>query len=108
MAAGKHQIILETVVGSYAGKAKRRPELGETVVAWAAEGSDKWQLVSPTKTVAYTDASWVVYESNQRKMLEEFGIRCTVESVTPKGSTAATRWWRWPLASCSSRTRHSA
>lgn len=44
---GKPQfLVLETLVGSYVGKSVRRPELGETIVAWSPEGSQQWQLVS--------------------------------------------------------------
>lgn len=47
---GKPQfLVLETLVGSYVGKSVRRPELGETIVAWSPEGSQQWQLVSPER-----------------------------------------------------------
>ncbi len=64
---GKPQFfVLETLVGSYVGKSVRRPELGETVVAWSAEGSERWQLVSPgARQVPYTDAGWMSYEKER-------------------------------------------
>jgi hypothetical protein len=64
---GKPQfIVLETLVGSYAGKAVRRPELGETVVAWSPEGSESWKLLTSGKReVPYTDAGWAAYEAER-------------------------------------------
>jgi hypothetical protein len=55
-------VVLETIVGGLIDKARRRPELGETVVAVSREGSDTWQLLSPgRRTVPYTDAGWAAY-----------------------------------------------
>ncbi|MCA1964988.1 MAG: LamG domain-containing protein, partial [Prosthecobacter sp.] len=64
---GKPQFfVLETLVGSYVGKSVRRPELGETVVAWSPQGTESWQLVSPGKRrVPYTDAGWAEYEKER-------------------------------------------
>jgi mono/diheme cytochrome c family protein len=64
---GKPQFfVLETVVGSFAGKAVRRPELGETVVAWSKQGTETWQLVTAGKReVAYNDAGWTEYEKER-------------------------------------------
>ena len=38
----EHFVIMETMVGGVAGKSKRRPEFGETVVAISPEGSEHW------------------------------------------------------------------
>ncbi|AGA24872.1 DUF1553 domain-containing protein [Singulisphaera acidiphila] len=54
---GTHLVILETIVGGRKGSA-RRPELGETVVAIAREGSDSFRLLAPHKVVPYNDAGW--------------------------------------------------
>ena len=64
---GKPQfIVMETLVGSYVGKAVRRPELGETVVAWSKEGTQTWQLISSGKrSVPYNDAGWAAYETER-------------------------------------------
>ena len=64
---GKPQfIVLETMVGSFAGKAVRRPELGETVVAWSKQGTESWSLITPGKrTVPYNDAGWAAYETER-------------------------------------------
>jgi hypothetical protein len=64
---GKPQFfVLETLVGSYVGKSVRRPELGETVVAWSPQGTESWQLVTPGKrAVPYTDAGWAAYEQER-------------------------------------------
>jgi hypothetical protein len=64
---GKPQfIVLETLVGSFAGKSVRRPELGETIVAWSKQGTESWQLVSPGKrAVIYNDTGWAEYEKER-------------------------------------------
>ncbi|MEZ5385224.1 MAG: DUF1553 domain-containing protein [Prosthecobacter sp.] len=64
---GKPQfLVLETLVGSYIGKNIRRPELGETVVAWSKQGTESWELVTPGKrVVAYNDAGWTSYEKER-------------------------------------------
>ena len=70
---GKEQLfVLETIVGGYSGKNKRRPELGETVVAWSRAGSQSWELLTPgSRRVAYTDDGWVAYEAERRAHLDE-------------------------------------
>ena len=64
---GKPQfVVLETLVGSWVGKAVRRAELGETVVAWSPEGSERWKLLTPGKReVPYNDAGWNAYEAER-------------------------------------------
>src|SRR5262249_55822028 len=63
---GEHLVVLETIVGGYIGKAKRRPELGETVAAVSPQGSESWQLLSPgSRVVPYTDAGWAAYEAER-------------------------------------------
>ncbi len=64
---GKPQFfVLETIVGSYVGKSIRRPELGETVVAWSKQGTETWELVTAGKRgVAYNDAGWAEYEKER-------------------------------------------
>jgi hypothetical protein len=58
--------VLETLVGSYIGKNIRRPELGETVVAWSKQGTETWQLVTPGKRVVpYNDVAWAEYEKER-------------------------------------------
>jgi mono/diheme cytochrome c family protein len=62
-------VVLETLIGGLEPKSKSpfRPELGETVVAVALEGTNEWRLLSPgTASIPYTDAAWVEYESGQR------------------------------------------
>jgi mono/diheme cytochrome c family protein len=62
----EHVVVLETIVGGYIGRAKRRPELGETVVAWSRQDSDSWELLAPGKRVVpYTDAGWAGYEAER-------------------------------------------
>lgn len=64
---GKPQfIVLETLVGSYTGKSVRRPELGETVVAWSKQGTEAWSLITPGKReVPYNDTGWATYEKER-------------------------------------------
>jgi hypothetical protein len=65
-------VVLETLIGqvSPALKSPFRPELGETVVAVALEGSTEWRLLSPGKReVPYTDAGWEAYAEERRQRL---------------------------------------
>ena len=69
---GEHAVVLETIVGNYVGKNKRRPELGETVVAVSLAGSESWQLLTPgTRVVPYTDAGWAAYEAERAAHLDK-------------------------------------
>jgi hypothetical protein len=64
---GEHFIIMETLVGGTMGKSWRRAELGETVVAWSPQGSQSWQLLSPSgETLPYTDNGWENYAAERR------------------------------------------
>ncbi|MBB5032002.1 DUF1553 domain-containing protein [Prosthecobacter vanneervenii] len=78
---GKPQfIVLETLVGSYVGKSIRRPELGETVVAWSQQGTETWKLVTPGKrTVPYTDAGWAAYEQERNAHYAEVNAKKRAE-----------------------------
>ncbi len=63
---GEHLVVLESVVGSFLGKNKRRPELGETVVAISEAGSESWRLLTPDdRLVPYTDAGWAAFEAER-------------------------------------------
>lgn len=64
---GEHLVVLETLVGMHlgGGAGRRRPELGETVVALSPHGSESWQLVSPAGSIPYTDAGWAAYEAGR-------------------------------------------
>ena len=72
---GEHVVVLEAIVGGPLGsgsKAKRRPELGELVVAVSLEGRDTWSLLTPgAKAVPYTDAGWEAYEAERRQHFDE-------------------------------------
>lgn len=69
---GEHFVILETMIGGVAGRSKRRPEFGETVVAISPEGTESWSLLSPgSREVAYTDEGWAKYEEERRNWLAE-------------------------------------
>jgi mono/diheme cytochrome c family protein len=63
---GEHLVVMESIVGGYIGNGKRRPELGETVVAISPQGSESWQLLSPaSRTFPYTDEGWAAYEAER-------------------------------------------
>lgn len=69
---GEHAVVLETIVGNYVGKSKRRPELGETVVAVSLAGSESWHLLAPgSRVLPYTDAGWAAYEAERAAHLDK-------------------------------------
>ncbi len=69
---GEHVVVMETIVGNYLGNNKRRPELGETVVAVSFAGSEAWHLLTPgTRVVPYTDAGWNAYEAERASHLDK-------------------------------------
>lgn len=69
---GEHVVVLETIVGNYLGSGRRRPELGETVVAVSTAGSESWRLLSPgSRVVSYTDAGWEAYEAERGARLDK-------------------------------------
>jgi len=70
---GEHVFILEQMIGGIAGNSRRRPEVGESVVAISYQGTDKWELLSPGKRkVSYTDKGWADYEKERRDWLVGF------------------------------------
>ena len=97
---GKPQFfVLETLVGSYIGKNIRRPELGETVVAWSKQGTETWQLVTPGKrVVAYNDAGWADYEKERNahydaiNMKKRAELRAKSDPYWAKRRKAANAW----------------
>jgi mono/diheme cytochrome c family protein len=69
---GEHAVLLETIVGSFLGNSRRRPELGETVVAISLQGSDSWQLLNPgERRVTYNDAGWEAYAQERTAWLDK-------------------------------------
>lgn len=97
---GKPQlVVLETLVGSYTGKSRRRAELGETVVAWSRQGTETWQLLSPGKReVAYNDASWPAYEADRNAYYDKMNsaarstLRAKFDGYWDKRRDAAEEW----------------
>ncbi len=70
---GEHLVSFETMVGGVVGNAKRRPEIGEAVVAISYQGTDTWELLSPgSRKVAYNDKGWAEYETERRAWLQDF------------------------------------
>lgn len=67
---GEHFVIVEQFVGGViSGKARRRPETGEFVIAWSREGSTQWELLTPgERFIAYDDAHWPSFEARQRNL----------------------------------------
>jgi len=75
-----HFVVLETMVGGVAGRSKRRPELGETVVAISLEGTETWSLLSPgERQVRYTDEGWAAYEAERREWLQVVDAKARAE-----------------------------
>jgi hypothetical protein len=68
---GEHRVAVETVVGYVISpKSRRRPELGETVVAWSPDGSTDWYLLSPgPQRIDYDDAGWARYAAAEDERL---------------------------------------
>src|SRR5262245_62093219 len=72
---GEHLVVMETIVGNYIGNNRRRPELGETVVAISFAGNESWQLLAPgTRVVPYTDAGWSAYETERASHLDRVNM----------------------------------
>jgi len=78
---GKPQfMVLETLVGSYTGKNVRRPELGETVVAWSKQGTETWELVTPgQRIVPYNDEAWAAYEKERNTVYDAMNAKRRAE-----------------------------
>lgn len=99
---GEHLVVLETFVGSYSGpKQKRRPELGETVVAIALEGRPTWQLLTPgSRVISYTDDGWTAYEAERTTHYDRLAaerraaLRQTQADYWQRRRTAAQEWLR--------------
>jgi mono/diheme cytochrome c family protein len=70
-AGGEHHFALETVVGYVLSpKSRRRPELGETVVAWSPDGAQTWHLAAPgTNRPVYSDTAWNLFQSAEETRL---------------------------------------
>lgn len=62
---GTCRVVLETVVGGLKNKKPLRPELGETLAAFALAGSDEFRLLAPRRIVALTDAGWEAYTAER-------------------------------------------
>lgn len=98
----EHFVVLETVVGGYLGKNKRRPELGETVLAWSREGTESWELLTPSGKpgIPYTDAGWENYEADQKTELAvanakaRESLRQSQSAYWEKRRAAALDWLR--------------
>jgi hypothetical protein len=70
-------VVLETLVGGVEPKSKKpfRPELGETVVAVAAEGSGEWRVLAPGQaSFRYTDAAWNAYAAERRQRFDAMNL----------------------------------
>jgi cytochrome c553 len=99
LGGGEHFVIFETIVGGFAGKSKRRPELGETVVAISLEGSDTWQLLTPSdRKIPYNDAGWDAYAAERRVFLDKLDawsraiVRQEHDGYWNKRREAAQKW----------------
>ncbi len=95
----EHLVILESVVGSFLGKNKRRPELGETVVAISEAGSESWRLLTPDdRVIPYTDAGWASFEAERTAHYDQVNtaaraaLRKQQDVYWQTRRTAATDW----------------
>ncbi len=97
---GEHLVQVEQIIGGViSAKTRRRPELGEFVVAWSPAGSKQWQLVTPSQqTVTYNDSAWMAYENEQRSQLDAMNtarraeVRATQADYWQERRQAATEW----------------
>ncbi len=74
--AGKHRIKLEF----FAGGRKRRPEVGETSISLAPEGSDKFVVLGHAKGFPLTDDGWLAWEDNRRQELVKINQQRRLEA----------------------------
>jgi hypothetical protein len=78
---GEHVVSFETMIGGVVGNARRRPEVGEAVVAISYQGTDTWELLSPgSRKVAYTDKGWAEYETERRAWLKNLNQKRRAEA----------------------------
>ncbi len=96
---GEHVVLVEQLVGGVMGKAKRRPELGEFVVAWSREGTSAWELLTASdRTIAYTDSGWASYQAEQQARLNQLNsarraeVRATQAAYWERRRQAASEW----------------
>lgn len=92
---GPQSFVLETILGG----SRRRPELGETVVAVSLQGSSAWHLLTPgPRVVPYTDAGWAAYETERSQHFDRVNAQARAaarERHRPywDGRRAAAREW---------------
>lgn len=79
---GEHRFVLETVVGHViGGKSRRRPELGETVVAISPGESSRWLLLAPGRDPpAYDDEGWEAFAAGEERRLAEIDAAARAEA----------------------------
>jgi mono/diheme cytochrome c family protein len=71
-AGGRHDVRFEIMVGGREGKAPRRVEVGETVVAVALAGSSDWRILTPSgQGIPYQDAAWAAFAESVHRQLAE-------------------------------------
>ncbi len=67
---GLCEVKFDVFAGGREGKNPRRVEVGETVVAIAKSGTEKWELLTPLpESIPYTDASWEGYRARAAKIV---------------------------------------
>ncbi len=70
---GLVEVKFEVFAGGREGKNARRVEVGETVVAIAKSGQEKWELLTPLEDVIpYTDSEWENYRSRVANVVAEY------------------------------------
>ncbi len=69
---GLAEVTFEVFADGREGKSPRRVEVGETVVAIAKSGHEKWELLTPlTQVIPYTDSAWESYRTRVAKPIAE-------------------------------------
>jgi hypothetical protein len=61
----EHLFRFETMVGGGSKGRQFRPELGETLVAVAAQGGAPYTLLSPREQIPLTDAGWLAFQAER-------------------------------------------
>jgi hypothetical protein len=82
-----HIVMVEQIIGGIVGKSRRRPELGEMVVAISYQGSEQWELLSPgTRKVPYNDTSWAAYAKEREAHLDEVNSKQRAKAFAAQGA----------------------
>ena len=72
---GLFEVRFDVFAGGREGKNPRRVEVGETVVAIARSGTEKWELLTPlSEAIPYSDAYWEGYRTRVAKIVFDHSV----------------------------------